>query len=93
MVKVPLQLLKDGNSSFRRYKYHVETPLTQTRYISSLEFIAGIQTQTGDVIDRSMKLHIDIKMIQTGCKLVMHVSTFAYNIFINELLYVVFVSN
>ena len=73
VVKIPMQLLKDANSSFRKYKYYVDSPLTRSRHISSFEFIAGIKTQQGQVIDRSMKLHIEVKMLEIGCKLCVHV--------------------
>lgn len=84
VVKVPIQLLRE-NGSLRRYKYHVESPLTQTGSISSWEFIAGINTRSGSVIDRSLRLHIEVNMIQSKCKLIyviMHV--YIYNVFIYE---------
>lgn len=66
-MKVPLQVVKETNAVLRKYKYHVESPLTQKGSISSLEFIAGIKTGRGEVIDRSLRLHV-LDPIQNGCK-------------------------
>lgn len=72
VVKVPMKLLKDQNAALRSYKYHVESPLTQKGHISSLEFIAGIKTRSGQVINRSLRLHMQINMLQSGCELYIH---------------------
>ena len=68
-MKVPLLVLKDHNAAERKYKYHVESPLVHRGAISSLEFIAGINAR-GSVIDRCLKLHVDLNSIPNQCKFI-----------------------
>ena len=63
-VKIPMSLLK-SHSSFRRYKYCVDSVATRAGIVNSVEFISGPTTKRGDVIDRCLKLHVSI---QQGCK-------------------------
>ena len=60
VMKFPLHVLEDPNKSCRKYKYHVESPLTQQGVINSLEFITGIKVKNHGVIDRYLKLHVDL---------------------------------
>ena len=66
-MKVPLQVLNIHNAFFRKYKYHVESPFTQKGAVLSLEFITGINTG-GSLIDRSLKLHVDLNLIKNQSK-------------------------
>ena len=66
VMKVPLQVLMDDNIH-RKYKYHVVSPLTQRKVISSLEFIAGINTRK-TVVDRCLRLHVELKLLENRCK-------------------------
>ena len=66
-MKVPLELFTNYNREHRKYKYHVESPLTLRGIISSLEFIAGIDA-SNMLIDRYLKLHIDLKHLKKQCK-------------------------
>jgi len=52
-VKIPLCVLKHKNAEVRKYKYHVESPATDSDLLKSLEFISGPQT-SGGIIDRSL---------------------------------------
>ena len=69
VVKIPLQVLKGQNAEHRKYKYHVESPLTHRHVISSLEFIAGIDAKKS-LIDRCLKLHLPLDLIQSKCKFI-----------------------
>ena len=64
-MKVPLHVLLDQDKSHRKYKYHVESPLTQQGVIKSLEFISGIYSAKGALIDRYLKLHVDVNLIKS----------------------------
>ena len=66
-MKVPLRVLKDINVVNQKYKYHVESPWTQSGVISSLEFITGINAK-GALIDRHLKLHVHLDLIENQCK-------------------------
>ena len=66
-MKVPLQVLKGQLAKHRKYKYHVESPLTHRGVISSLEFIVGINARN-KVIDRCLKLHVPLNLIENQCK-------------------------
>ena len=68
-VKIPLQVLKDQNAEYRKYKYHVESPLAHRGVISSLEFIAGIDAKKA-LIDRCLKLHVPLDLIKSKCKFI-----------------------
>ena len=72
-MKVPLQVLKDHNAAQRKYKYHVESPLTHRGVISSLEFITGINARN-QLIDRCLKLHVDLDLIANQCKFMLQCS-------------------
>ena len=50
----------------------MESPLTQQGVIKSLEFISGVNNTKGAMIDRYLKLHIDLNVIknQTECKFI-----------------------
>ena len=72
-MKVPLQVLKGQYAEHRKYKYHVESPLTYRGVISSLEFITGINAG-GALIDRCLKLHIDLNSIANQCKFILQCS-------------------
>ena len=72
-MKVPLQVLSDHNAAQRKYKYHVESPLVHRGVIYSLEFIAGINAR-GALIDRCLKLHVDLKSIANQCKFILQCS-------------------
>ena len=72
-MKVPLQVLKD-HGIHRKYKYHVESPLTKKGIISQLEFIAGINARNA-VIDRCLKLHVELSSISNHCKFLLHVQS------------------
>ena len=71
-MKVPLQVL-NHNAAQRKYKYHVESPLAHRGVISSLEFIAGINAR-GSLIDRCLKLHIDLNLIANQCEFILQCS-------------------
>ena len=58
----------EQKASVRRYKYHVETPKTKAKAINSFEFICGPNTKTGSIIDRSLRLHVDVEKLTCGCK-------------------------
>ena len=73
-MKVPLQVLKDHNAIQRKYKYHVESPLAHMGVISSLEFITGISSARGALIDRSLKLHIHLNFIENQGKIMLQCS-------------------
>jgi len=66
-MKVPLQVLNEHNAIHRKYKYHVQSPFTQRGAIMSLEFITGLNTG-GSVIDRSLKLHVELNLIENQSK-------------------------
>ena len=66
-MKVPFEVLRDHNAAQRKYKYHVDSPLSRRVAISSLEFITGINAR-GGLIDRCLKLHVDLSFITNGCK-------------------------
>ena len=68
VVKVPLHVLLDHNKSNRKYKYHVESPLTHQGVIYSLEFITGVNNARGALIDRYLQLHVNISLIENQCK-------------------------
>ena len=74
-MKLSIHVLQDQNAALRRYMYHVESPLTQKKYITPLEFIAGRKTKSGYMINRSLKLHIESDKIQRGCKFINFMST------------------
>ena len=69
-MKFPLHVLEDPNKSCRKYKYHVESPLTKQGVINSLEFITGIKVKGHGVIDRYLKLHVDLKLLNNECKFI-----------------------
>ena len=69
VVKVPRHVLLDHIKSNRKYKYHVESPLTQQGVIKSLEFIVGVNNAKGALIDRYLQLHIELNSIKNQCKL------------------------
>ena len=52
--------MKDQNASIHKYKYHVESPATQNKYIKSLEFITGPKT-SGGIIDRYLAVDRELK--------------------------------
>ena len=60
--------MQDYNKKHRKYKYRVESPLTQQGAIGSLEFIAGVNNSKGALIDRYLELHVDISLIKNQCK-------------------------
>lgn len=62
-----MKVLKDENSQFCKYKYHVESPVTEKGSIKSLEFIVG-PTTSGGIIDRFLKVHCIDGQLKTGCK-------------------------
>ena len=66
-VKIPISLLKDGNAEFHKYKYHVESPATESGLLNSLEFIVG-PTTFGDVIDRYLKVNCSDSQLKVECK-------------------------
>ena len=68
IMKVPLQVLMDRNAAQRKYKYHVESPLVYRGVIASLEFITGINNAKGSVIDRCLRLHVELKSVPNQCK-------------------------
>lgn len=69
-MKVPWHVLEDQNKSNRKYKYFVTSPLTQQGVINSLEFITGINTKGPGVIDRYLKLHVDLNLLKNECKFI-----------------------
>ena len=74
VMKVPLHVFENHNKGHRKYKYHVESPLTQKRTITSLEFIAGVSNAGGGLIDRYLKLHLDLNVIKKNqCKFILYV--------------------
>ena len=66
-MKVPLQVFTHHDMKHRKYKYHVESPLTSRGVISSLEFFSGIDA-SNSLIDRYLKLHVDLKHLKNQCK-------------------------
>lgn len=52
----------------RRYKYYVQSSNTKKGIISQFEFIAGPKTKSGQIIDRSLKLYVDVKELKYGSK-------------------------
>ena len=62
-----MTLLTDGNPQVHKYKYHVESPATESCSIKSLEFIVGPIT-VGKVIDRFLRVHCDDSHLKVGCK-------------------------
>ena len=68
-MKVPLQVLREHNAIHRKYKYHVESPLTKSGAVLSLELITGINNARG-VIDRCLRLHVDLGLLQNQSKLI-----------------------
>ena len=59
-IQIPLEILEQ-KADIGRYKYYVVTPKTKEKAIESFEFISGPQTRTGKIIDRSLKLHVDVE--------------------------------
>ena len=57
----------DDNAEVHKYKYHVESPATESNLIKSLEFIVGPAT-SGGIIDRFLKLHFNDNELKAGCK-------------------------
>ena len=74
VMKIPLHVFENHNKGHRKYKYHVESPLTQKGTITSLEFIAGVSNAGGALIDRYLKLHLDLNVIKKNqCKFILYV--------------------
>ena len=65
-MEVPMDIILHKNSVNRAYKYFVISPATKEGAIHSLEFIAGVRTNKGKVIDRSLKLHVPNNSIKHG---------------------------
>ena len=68
-MKVPLEVLNERNAVHRKYKYHVESPLTQSGVVLSLELITGVNN-AGGVIDRCLRLHVGLDLLKNQSKLI-----------------------
>jgi len=64
-MKIPVDILHK-NPINRAYKYFVTSPATIGGAIHSFEFIAGVKTRRGGVINRSLKLHAPLDKIYVG---------------------------
>ena len=69
-MKVPMDIILHKNPVNRAYKYFVISPATREGAIHSFEFIAGVRTRKGNVIDRSLRLHVPKNNISHGGKYV-----------------------
>jgi len=67
-VEVPIHTIRNSDAYVRGYKYRVESPYTKSETIQSWEFISGPYTLTGTVINRSLKLHLPLHNLESGCK-------------------------
>jgi len=65
-MKVPMDVVMHKNAVNRAYKYYVISPATKDGAIKSFEFIAGVNTKKGKVINRSLKLHVPKNNIYHG---------------------------
>ena len=88
-MKIPLQVLRAYKAAHKKYKYHVESPLTKKGVISSLEFISGFDAGNA-VIDRCLILHVQLNSLQNQCKFILCVMICKGNgnFVLNQLYYV-----
>ena len=66
-IKIPAKLLKSNEAEILKYKYHVESPITENKLIKSLELIVGPPASDG-IIDRCLAVHCEKSQLRIGCK-------------------------